>query len=100
LDLRSLGLEPVVIDTIHELLFIEESNKPHQAHPSQAYISDTKAMESTPADVKEYPDSYVYVIEMPGIKTDQIKVQVEDNMLVVIGERREKEEGVKYVKME
>ncbi|XWS72405.1 hypothetical protein CRYUN_Cryun02cG0037100 [Craigia yunnanensis] len=41
---------------------------------------------------------------MPGLKQDQVKVQVEEgNLLVVSGERKrekEKDQGVKYIKME
>ncbi|XVE70861.1 hypothetical protein DITRI_Ditri10aG0104700 [Diplodiscus trichospermus] len=64
-----------------------------------------KAMVATPADVKDCPNSYVIVIDMPGLKQDEVKVQVEEgNLLVVSGERKrekEKEQGVKYIiKME
>ncbi|XP_059645221.1 17.3 kDa class II heat shock protein [Cornus florida] len=60
-------------------------------------------MATTPADVKEYPNSYVFVVDMPGLKSGDIKVQVEDdNVLVISGERKreEEEEGAKYVRME
>ncbi|KAA8550055.1 hypothetical protein F0562_001739 [Nyssa sinensis] len=55
------------------------------------------------ADIIEYLNAYHFVIDMPGIKSDQIKVQVEDgNVLVVGGERRREKdkEGVKYLRME
>ncbi|KAK3436033.1 hypothetical protein EUGRSUZ_C00684 [Eucalyptus grandis] len=59
-------------------------------------------MAATPADVVEYPVSYVFVVDMPRIRASEIKVQIEnDNVLVVSGERkREKEEGAKYLSME
>ncbi|GMY28916.1 17.1 kDa class II heat shock protein [Fagus crenata] len=96
MDLRVMGLDPNVIETLHELLdFSDASDKSHHA-PSRAYIRDSKAMAATPADVKEYPDAFVFVLDMPGLKPDQIKVQVEeDNKLV-----KEKEPGVKYLTME
>ncbi|KAF2304306.1 hypothetical protein GH714_029653 [Hevea brasiliensis] len=56
-------------------------------------------MASTPADVKEYPNSYVFIIDMPGLKSGDIKVHVEDdNMLLISGERKreEEKEGAKY----
>ncbi|RZC77246.1 hypothetical protein C5167_001410 [Papaver somniferum] len=72
--------------------------------PSKKYVRDAKAMASTPADIKEYPDSYVFVLDMPGLKSEEISVQVEDNnVLVVTGMRQredEKEKEVKYVRME
>ncbi|KAI3994264.1 hypothetical protein MKX01_012521 [Papaver californicum] len=72
---------------------------------SRKYVRDAKAMAATPADVKEYPDSYVFVLDMPGLKSEEIKVQVEDdNVLVVTGMRRREDEmekkEVKYVRME
>ncbi|KAF8040644.1 hypothetical protein BT93_B2770 [Corymbia citriodora subsp. variegata] len=115
MDLRDMGFDPTVLDTLHELLDLsdEADGKSHHA-PSRAFLRDKKAMAATPADVKEYPNSYVFVLDMPGLKPDQIRVQVEEgNMLVVSGERkREKEKDLKdqkdgdgggllrYIKME
>ncbi|KAI3468085.1 hypothetical protein Pfo_024748 [Paulownia fortunei] len=100
--LRDMGLDNTMISAIHDMLeFIDDTEKPQ--HPSRAFIRDTKAMKSTPADVIEFPNSYNFVVDMPGLKPDQIKVHLEDdNVLVVSGERRrrEKEEGVKYLRME
>ncbi|KAL8063152.1 hypothetical protein ABFX02_01G009500 [Erythranthe guttata] len=100
--LRDLGLDNTMISAIHDMLeFIDDTEKPQ--HPSRTFIRDNKAMKSTPADVIELPNSYNFVVDMPGLKADQIQVHLEDdNVLVVCGERRrrDKEEGVKYLKME
>ncbi|GLJ31160.1 hypothetical protein SUGI_0624390 [Cryptomeria japonica] len=71
-------------------------------NPTRTYILDSNAMASTPIDVKEFPKSYVFIIDMPGLKNNDIKVQVEDeNVLTISGERkREEEEDVKYIRME
>ncbi|KAK6912851.1 Alpha crystallin/Hsp20 domain [Dillenia turbinata] len=105
MDLSDMGLDTAILSTLHDLLdFAEDGDRPHT--PSRAYVRDAKAMAKTPADVKEYPNSYQFVIDMPGIKPVEIKVQVEDNnVLVVSGERkrdREKEskDGVRYLRME
>ncbi|KAJ0971318.1 hypothetical protein J5N97_019277 [Dioscorea zingiberensis] len=69
--------------------------------PSQAYVRDAKAMAATPADVKELPGSYVFEVDMPGVKSGDIKVQVEENVLVISGERkREEDKEGKYLRME
>ncbi|KAK6944778.1 Alpha crystallin/Hsp20 domain [Dillenia turbinata] len=71
--------------------------------PTKTYVGDAKAIAATPADVKEYNDSYVLIVDMPGLKSGDVKVQVEDaNMLVISGERKREEEkdGVKYLRME
>ncbi|KAL7170484.1 hypothetical protein ACSBR2_035371 [Camellia fascicularis] len=60
-------------------------------------------MAATPADVKEYPDSYMFIVDMPGLKSGDIKVQVEDDNVLVISRERKREEekdGAKYLRME
>ncbi|PKU61671.1 17.3 kDa class II heat shock protein-like [Dendrobium catenatum] len=58
--------------------------------------------ESVPtlANVKEMPSAYEFVVDMPGVKSGDIKVQVEDGKkLTIVGERRRDEddkEGGKY----
>ncbi|EXB48293.1 hypothetical protein L484_003776 [Morus notabilis] len=106
-----MGLDPaqLIEFTLHDILdYSEETSggpggEAHHA-PSRAYVRDAKAMAATPADVKDTPNAYVFVIDMPGLKQDQIKVHVEEeNVLVVSGERkreREKDQGVKYLRME
>ncbi|KAK6927249.1 Alpha crystallin/Hsp20 domain [Dillenia turbinata] len=81
----------------------EEPDNKTVSVPSRTYVRDAKAMASTPADVKEYPNAYVFIIDMPGLKSGDIKVQVEDeNVLLICGERKreEEKEGAKYVRME
>ncbi|GMP84035.1 hypothetical protein CsSME_00037723 [Camellia sinensis var. sinensis] len=107
LALSEVGLNAQMIAAIHDMLeFSEEPEKPQQHYqPSRAYFRDTKAMRVTTADILEYPNSYVFVVDMPGVKPDQIQVQLQDgNILMVSGERRRekehKDDGVKYIKME
>ncbi|XVE92671.1 hypothetical protein REPUB_Repub01dG0119700 [Reevesia pubescens] len=58
--------------------------------PSRTYVRDAKAMADTPADIKEYPKSYVFIVDMPGLKSGDIKVQVEDdNVLLICGGRKQ-----------
>ncbi|BAT77980.1 hypothetical protein LR48_Vigan04g236100 [Vigna angularis] len=67
------------------------------------YAGDVRAMVATDADVKEYPNRYVFVIDMPGVKAEDIKVEVkEDNVLIISGyrKREEEREGVEYLRME
>ena len=71
--------------------------------PSRTYARDAKAMAATAADVIESPISYAFIVDMPGVKSGDIKVQVEDdNVVVISGERKreEEKEGAKYVRME
>ncbi|TQD75092.1 hypothetical protein C1H46_039366 [Malus baccata] len=55
----------------------QEPEKSRNANnPSRAYVRDAKAMAATPADVVEYPNAYAFVVDMPGIKANEIKVQL------------------------
>ncbi|KAL2620573.1 hypothetical protein R1flu_000778 [Riccia fluitans] len=71
--------------------------------PQNKYVRNSKAMANTVVDVKETPDSYEYIVDMPGVKNDKIKVLLEnDNILKVSGVKKKDEptEKVKYVKIE
>lgn len=99
-----MGIDAPLIHTLQHIMdaATEDSDKSGNA-PTRNYVRDAKAMAATPADVKEYPNSYVFVVDMPGLKSGDIKVQVEDdNVLIISGERKreEEKEGVKYLRME
>ena len=101
-----MGLESPLFHTLQHMMDMSEDgagdNKTHNA-PTWSYVRDAKAMAATPADVKEYPNSFPFVIDMPGLKSGDIKVQVEDdNLLLICGERKrdEEKEGAKYLRME
>ncbi|XP_059429536.1 17.9 kDa class II heat shock protein-like [Corylus avellana] len=103
MDFRVMGLDSPLFSTLQHMMDLtDETDKSFNA-PTHSYVRDVKAMAATPADVKEYPNSYVFIIDMPGLKSGDIKVQVEaDNVLVISGERKreEEKEGPKYVRME
>ncbi|KAL5728703.1 hypothetical protein ACHQM5_001754 [Ranunculus cassubicifolius] len=102
MDLRFF--EAPFIPALHHMMDISDDvEKSNTSAPTRTYYRDAKAMAATPADVKEYPNSYSFVIDMPGLKSGDIKVQLEeDNLLVISGERKREEdkEGAKYLRME
>ncbi|XP_014504237.1 17.9 kDa class II heat shock protein [Vigna radiata var. radiata] len=105
MDLRVMGLESPLFHTLHHIMDMSEDSAGDKTHnaPTRSYVRDAKAVAATPADVKEYPNSYVLQIDMPGLKCGDIKVQVEDgNVLFISGERKreEEKEGAKYLRME
>ncbi|XP_073031474.1 17.3 kDa class II heat shock protein-like [Primulina eburnea] len=101
MDIRFLGFDSPLY---HLFGAAEDSDgKKSDGAPTRAYYRDANAMAATPADIKEYPKSYEFVIDMPGLKSGDIKVQVEEgNVLLISGERKreEEKEGEKYVRME
>ena len=98
-----MGWDTPLFQTIQHMMDATDDADKTVNAPSRTFVRDAKAMASTPADVKEYPNSYAFIVDMPGLKSGDIKVQVEDdNVLVVSGERKreEEKEGAKYVRME
>ncbi|XP_020577284.1 17.1 kDa class II heat shock protein-like [Phalaenopsis equestris] len=95
--------DPFLTTTIYHLMDTPDQDMEKTHNPqTRAYVRDRKAMAATPADVKDLPGAYVFLIDMPGIKSGEIKVEVEEgNVLVVSGERKrgEEKEG-KYLRME
>ncbi|PIA27754.1 hypothetical protein AQUCO_07600128v1 [Aquilegia coerulea] len=95
--------EEIEFETDEEIPSDQSGRRSHRIRPSRSYIRNAKAMAATLADVKEYPDSYVFIIDLPGCKSDDIKVQVmNENLLVITAKRKreEEKEGVQYVKIE
>ncbi|KAF7035414.1 hypothetical protein CFC21_046295 [Triticum aestivum] len=106
---RMFGLETPLMTALQHLLDVPdgEAGGPGNAAgekqgPTRAYVRDARAMAATPADVKELPGAYAFVVDMPGLGSGDIKVQVEDErVLVISGERRrEEKEDAKYLRME
>ena len=103
MDFRITGLDSPIFSTLQHMMDLAEDADKASNAPSRTYVRDAKAMAATPADVKEYPNSYVFIVDMPGLKSGDIKVQVEDdNVLLICGERKreEEKEAAKYVRME
>lgn len=112
MDISLMGLDstPFFHNLHHHILTTPEdetttgtNNKSNNVGPTRAYVRDARAMAATPVDIKEYPGSYVFIIDMPGLKSGDIKVELDDNnVLIISGERKreEEKEGVKYLRME
>ncbi|GAB2247293.1 hypothetical protein Droror1_Dr00007175 [Drosera rotundifolia] len=107
MDIRFMGLDTPLFTTLNQILDpshdSSSDSKSQTNNPTRAYYRDARAMAATPADILEYPNAYTFIVDMPGIKTGEIKVQVEDgNVLIISGERKKEEEekDVKYLRVE
>ncbi|XP_047053393.1 16.9 kDa class I heat shock protein 1-like [Lolium rigidum] len=55
--------------------------------------SDTTAFANARMDWKETPEAHVFKADLPGVKKEEVKVEVEDgNVLVISGERTKEKE--------
>ncbi|XWS72406.1 hypothetical protein CRYUN_Cryun02cG0037200 [Craigia yunnanensis] len=82
MDFRVMGFDSPLLHTLQHIMDLPDDAEKTSNAPSRTYVRDAKAMAATAAD---------------------IKVQVEDdNVLLISGERKreEEKEGAKYVRME
>jgi HSP20 family protein len=71
--------------------------------PMQEFVRESQAMSGTAVDVKETPEEFKFVADLPGLRKEEVKVQLEPgNVLSISGERtREaKQETDKYHRLE
>uniref|UniRef100_A0ACD5TQR8 Uncharacterized protein n=1 Tax=Avena sativa TaxID=4498 RepID=A0ACD5TQR8_AVESA len=61
--------------------------------PAASGNSETAAFANARVDWKETPEAHVFKADLPGVKKEEVKVEVEDgNVLVVSGERTKEKE--------
>ncbi|XP_026439759.1 17.1 kDa class II heat shock protein-like [Papaver somniferum] len=106
MDFKVIGFNYPLLVGLQDVLNVSLDHEVEKSvnTPSKKYVTDAKAMAAAPANIKEYLDLYVFVLDMPGMKSEEFKVEVEDNnVLLVTGMRRredDKEKEVKYMRTE
>nr|AFK47080.1 unknown [Medicago truncatula] len=64
---------------------------PLQGFPSSA--RETTALANTRVDWKETQEAHVFSVDLPGLKKEEVKVEIEDgNVLQISGERNKEQE--------
>jgi HSP20 family protein len=98
---RSSVFDPFSVDLFDPFDSMFRSIVP--SSPSSAAASETAAFASARIDWKETPEAHVFKADLPGVKKEEVKVEVEDgNVLLISGQRsREKEDkGDKWHRVE
>jgi HSP20 family protein len=88
---------------MEQVLNISDEAEKSLQQPARRYVRDTKAMFRTSADILEVPDSYIFVLDMPGLEANNIKVKVDNNILHIAGKKKKNKQlnpEVKVIRME
>ncbi|URD89154.1 heat shock [Musa troglodytarum] len=92
---RSNAFGPISVDVWHPLdgvPFGSSSLLPFPRPPS-ALLSEASALISTLVDWKETPEAHVFIADLPGLKKEEVKVDVEGGRILQIsGKKRDDEE--------
>ncbi|KAJ8457975.1 hypothetical protein OPV22_030901 [Ensete ventricosum] len=59
------------------------------------FVSETSAFANTRIDWKETPEAHVFKADLPGVKREEVKVEVEEGGVLQISGERSKEEEEK-----
>ena len=88
---------------VREMLSVQdEMNRMLNDVFGRRYVEEGTLPWAPPVDIEETADHYLVRAELPGMKQDDIKITVEDNRLVLRGEKRRETEqsGVNYHRAE
>lgn len=84
---RSNSLWDMIPDPVQTMsIFFDESS------PASSFARDARAVASTNVDWKETATEHIFKADLPGLKKEEIKVQVEDGRVLSISGQRSKEE--------
>ncbi|XP_057859986.2 17.8 kDa class I heat shock protein [Cryptomeria japonica] len=60
--------------------------------PSSEFARDAAAVANTQIDWKETADAHIFKADLPGLKKEEVKIEVEDGRILQISGERSKEE--------
>lgn len=86
-------------DTINGMFEDFFSGRPLLAAFPQAALIEERGW-TLPVDIRETGDELIVYAGLLGIKKDECKIEVKDNVLILSGERKEEGEGEDYLRRE
>jgi len=82
-------IDPLTFGTIWDPL---EAFSSLENGPSRQFAMDAHAVANTQIDWRETPEAHVFKADLPGLKKEEVKVQVVDGRTLEISGERKKEE--------
>ncbi|XP_057846245.2 17.8 kDa class I heat shock protein [Cryptomeria japonica] len=90
--------DPLSLDVWDPFQVFDSSIFKDIATPSTDFARDAAAIANTQIDWKETPDAHVFKADLPGLKKEEVKIEVEDGRILQISGERNKEEEKKNEK--
>ncbi|GLJ26951.1 hypothetical protein SUGI_0527610, partial [Cryptomeria japonica] len=90
--------DPFSLDVWDRFQLFDPSISKDIAKPSTDFARDAAAIANTQIDWKETPDAHVFKADLPGLKKEEVKIEVEDGRILQISGERSKEEEQKNEK--
>jgi len=84
---RSNSLWDTIPDPVQAMAILFD-----ESSPASSFARDARAVASTNVDWKETATEHIFKADLPGLKKEEIKVQVEDGRVLSISGQRSKEE--------
>ncbi|GLJ26950.1 hypothetical protein SUGI_0527600 [Cryptomeria japonica] len=90
--------DPFSLDVCDPFQVFDSSIFKDIARPSTDFASVAAAVANTQIDWKETPDAHIFKADLPGLKKEEVKIEVEDGRILQISGERSKEEEKKNEK--
>ena len=68
-----MAMDPL-LSTMQQLIGMPNDLERFLTAPTRSYVRDSEAIASTPVDIKENPSSYVFIANMPSLKSNDINL--------------------------
>ncbi|GLJ26949.1 hypothetical protein SUGI_0527580 [Cryptomeria japonica] len=82
--------DPFSLDVWDPFQVFDSSIFKNIAAPSADFARDAAAVANTQIDWKETPDAHIFKADLPGLKKEEIKIEVEGSRILQISGERSK----------
>ncbi|KAK8964504.1 17.4 kDa class I heat shock protein [Platanthera guangdongensis] len=87
---RSSIVDPLSLDIWSPLDAFTSAIESAFAAPRSNYAFEAETFANTLIDWKETPEAHVFKVDLPGLKKEEVKVEVEDGCVLQISDKRKR----------